>query len=131
MKATTGLCGRTSCVPLPPADLTLPAPPCLLPPPQVCGAEPLRVEVPPEAEPLLLPESATHNRPFSLKHAQQQVGVGGGGRREGQASCRPLAHGVPRLAVPCWRPQVSLSSAAPLHSSGRLAPPPRPPLSAT
>ena len=31
------------------------------------------MEVPPEAAPLLLPESATCNRPFSLKHAQQQV----------------------------------------------------------
>ena len=33
--------------------------------------------VPPSAEPLLLPESATHNRPFSLKHAQQQASIVG------------------------------------------------------
>lgn len=31
--------------------------------------------VPPAAEPLLLPESATDHRPFSLKHAQQQASI--------------------------------------------------------
>ena len=41
--------------------------------------------VPPEAEPYLLPDSATHNRPFSLKHAQQQVWrlLKGGAARKG------------------------------------------------
>ena len=40
----------------------------------MCEPEPLSLAVPPEAEPFLQPDSATHNRPFSLKHAQQQVG---------------------------------------------------------
>lgn len=46
--------------------------------------------VPPAAEPLLLPESATEHRPFSLKHAQQQASIVGNmqarglGRGQGQ-----------------------------------------------
>ena len=46
--------------------------------PQICEPEPLSLLVPPEAEPFLVPESATCNRPFSLKHAQQQVGIHSG-----------------------------------------------------
>lgn len=46
-----------------------------LPHEQICEPEPLSLLVPPEAEPFLVPESATCNRPFSLKHAQQQVHV--------------------------------------------------------
>lgn len=42
---------------------------------QICEAEPLSVLVPPAAEPLLRPESATDHRPFSLKHAQQQASI--------------------------------------------------------
>lgn len=55
-----------------------PGPPSTLP--QICEPEPLSLLVPPEAEPFLVPESATCNRPFSLKHAQQQVGSSCGHR---------------------------------------------------
>ena len=39
--------------------------------------------MPPEAEPFLLPSSATDNRPFSLKHAQQQASIVGNMQQRG------------------------------------------------
>lgn len=50
---------------------------------QVCEAEPLSLALPPEAEPFLAPESATCNRPFSLKHAQQQASIVGNMKQRG------------------------------------------------
>ncbi|PRW32644.1 tRNA:m(4)X modification enzyme TRM13-like protein [Chlorella sorokiniana] len=50
---------------------------------QICEAEPLSLLVPPEAEPFLVPESATCNRPFSLKHAQQQASIVGNMKQQG------------------------------------------------
>jgi hypothetical protein len=49
----------------------------------LCEPEPLSLAVPPAAEPFLLPESATCNRPFSLKHAQQQASIVGNMQQRG------------------------------------------------
>ncbi len=52
-------------------------------PGQVCEVEPLSLSLPPETERFLVPESATSNRPFSLKHAQQQASIVGNMKQQG------------------------------------------------
>jgi hypothetical protein len=90
--------GSGCTLPLPPCRLS--GPPCRPAPcrPQICEEEPLRVDTPPEAEPFLQPDSATDNRPFSLKHAQQQASIVGGmkawGLLEGAAATTYVEYGA-------------------------------------